>query len=233
MASRPTTSRRLDGSACVGPTWWSTWPQTGLQAHGGSPFFLVLHLFDPHMTYDPPEATKGRFSSAIPDTGRPRLDNGIRAAMRSRIDFDRDYLVALYDDEVAFVDQQLGRLFAALDEAGLSDEIVVVLTSDHGEELFDHRGSEHGHTMYDELLRVPLVVRAPEVQPGRRTEPVSLVDLFPTLLFAFGQPVLQGLPGRSLWPSLHGEGAGPAGPCLPSGLCTARSTRPLSTGRTS
>ncbi|MAG69997.1 MAG: hypothetical protein CL471_06860 [Acidobacteria bacterium] len=171
-----------------------------------APFFLVLHLFDPHMQYDPPAATRGRFSSALPDTELPRVTERIRAALGRGDVFDRDYLVALYDEEVLFVDQQLGRLFEWLASTDRANDMVVMLTSDHGEELFDHGGFEHGHTAYNELLRVPLVVRGPGVEAGRHAVPVSGLDLFPTLLEALGHAAADDLPGRSLWPALAGGG---------------------------
>ncbi len=175
-----------------------------LRERGETPFFLVVHLFDPHMMYDPPEATRGQFSSALPDAGLPRVTERVRATLGRGDPFDRDYLVALYDEEILFVDRQLGRLFESLDAAGRTDDVVVLLTSDHGEELFDHGGFEHGHSAYNELLRVPLVVRGPGIRPARHAAPVSLLDLFPTVLAAFGQTVPDGLPGRSLWPVLAG-----------------------------
>ena len=176
-----------------------------LRAREATPFFLVVHMFDPHMNYDPPEATRGQFSSMLPKTELPRVTEQIRAALRRGDEFDRDYLVALYDEEILFVDRQLGRFFEALDADGLTDDAVVLFTSDHGEELFDHSGFEHGHTVYDELLRVPLIARGPGIQPARHEVVVSLLDLFPTVLTAFGQTVPSGLPGRSLWPALYGD----------------------------
>ena len=175
-----------------------------LHGRGATPFFLVIHFFDPHMDYDPPEATRGHFSAALPQTELPRVTEQIRATLRRGDVFDRDYLVALYDEEILFVDRQLGRLFESLDADGLSDNTVVMLTSDHGEELFDHDGFEHGHTIYNELLHVPLVMRGPGIQPARHDLPVSLLDLFPTVLGAFGQAVSDGAPGRSLWSVLDG-----------------------------
>jgi arylsulfatase A-like enzyme len=171
-----------------------------LRTHGREPFFLVVHFFDPHMEYDPPPATRGRFSSALPDNGLPRVTERIRATMRRGEAFDRDYVVALYDEEILFVDRELGRLFRALE--GL--DALVLLTSDHGEELFDHGEFEHGHSVYNELLRVPLIVRGPSIPPGRHRTPVSLLDVFPTVLATLGLTAPQELPGLSLWPVLRG-----------------------------
>ena len=151
--------RRADVVVDLALTW--------LQKRGAAPFFLVVHLFDPHMDYDPPEATRGQFSSALVETGLPRVTERIRATLRRGQPFDREYLVALYDEEILFVDRQLKRLFDALDGGGLPDDVVVIVTSDHGEELFDHGWFEHGHSVYNELLRVPLIVRGPGIRPAR------------------------------------------------------------------
>ena len=114
-----------------------------------------------------------------------------------------------YDEEIAFVDQQIARLWRGLDESGTLANSLVVLTADHGEEFRDHGGFEHGHTLYNELVRIPLVVWGPGVEPGRRSSPVSLIDIYPTVLDALGLPAQEGLPGRSLMAHLAG-GAPPA-----------------------
>ena len=79
---------------------------------------------------------------------------------------------------------------------------MVILTSDHGEELFDHGGFEHGHAMWQELLHVPLIVWAPGVEPGRESAPVSLVDVTPTVLDRLGIAPPTRFDGISLWPNL-------------------------------
>jgi arylsulfatase A-like enzyme len=98
------------------------------------------------------------------------------------------------------VDRQLEHFLKGLEQRRLADETLVVLTADHGEELFDHGGFEHGHSLYQELLHVPLAFWGPGVQPGRIDAPVSLVDVLPTLLEGLGLPPLPGLDGVSLWP---------------------------------
>jgi choline-sulfatase len=167
-------------------------------------FLLVLHFFDPHLTYDPHASVRGTFTAGY--RGSLELPVGGFGAANSTWDLpdpeDRRFVSAAYDEEVLFVDRQLERFFAGLEERGLSDETLVVLTADHGEELFDHGGFEHGHSLYQELLHVPLAVWGPGVRPGRIDAPVSLVDVLPTLLDALGLPPLAGLDGASLWPLL-------------------------------
>ena len=179
----------------------------------GAPFFLFIHFFDPHMNYDPPPATRGRFTDSLPH-GRLSLPFAESLRIRSgRLWLsaeEQEFVRAAYDEEIAFVDLQLGRLFAALQEKGLLDRAIVLFTADHGEEHWDHNGFEHGHTLYDELLHVPLIVWGPGVHAGRIETPVSLIDLAPTILGALGAPPIAASPGVSLWPLLTGGAAPPA-----------------------
>ena len=85
---------------------------------------------------------------------------------------DTDYLRTLYHDEVQYMDDAIGRLTERLDSLGLSSDTLVVLTSDHGEEFYEHGGFFHSHTLYEELIRVPLLLSGPGVAPGRRSSEV-------------------------------------------------------------
>ncbi len=176
-----------------------------IQSRQGAPFFLFIHFFDPHMNYDPPAATRGRFTDALPH-GRLSLPFAESARVRAgRLWLsaeEQEFVRAAYDEEIAFVDLQLGRLFAALQAEGIFDRSIVLLTADHGEEHWDHNGFEHGHTLYEELVHVPLIVWGPGVRPGRIDAPVSLIDVAPTLLAAAGAPAIGAAPGLSLWPLL-------------------------------
>ena len=172
------------------------------------PFLLVVHLFDPHMSYDPPETTRGRFTAER--GGALELPVTRTWLVREEVDklspADREFITAAYDEEIAFVDEQLERFFSELESRDLLDRSIVLLTADHGEELFDHGGFEHGHSMYQELLRVPLIAWSPEIRPGRHDQAVSLIDLFPTILDGAGLATPDGLAGSSLWPLLTGSG---------------------------
>jgi len=128
------------------------------------PFFLFVHYFDPHSPYSPPPEFRNHFGS----TDRKGLDK----------------LIALYDEEIAFTDREIGLLLDSLSELQLSDETIVVVTADHGEGLGDHKHLEHGINIFDEAVRVPLLIRWPEkIQAGQQFEqPVEFVDLLPTLL---------------------------------------------------
>jgi arylsulfatase A-like enzyme len=96
-----------------------------------------------------------------------------------------------------------------LEKRGLADETMVVITSDHGEEFWDHGSVGHGHSVYDELLHIPMIVRLPGVTEGKPRIPaaVGLVDVMPTILDALGQEIPEELSGRSFLPELRGETA--------------------------
>lgn len=170
----------------------------------GRSFLLVLHFVDPHLDYDAPAPFGGQFSAAYASRlTRPVGDlNALRPRLSHLSDVDRDFIKAAYDEEIAFVDQQLGRLRAGLAQRGLLERSLVVLTADHGEEFFEHGGFEHGHAMWEEIVRVPLIIWGPGVRAGRESSPVSLVDVMPTLLEWIGVPSAVDLDGVSLWPNL-------------------------------
>ena len=177
--------------------------QDWISAHGAQPFFLMVHLIDPHLPYDAPDSVAGRFGDVVDTSITKRGRKPIVENLAALTESDYETIGIRYDEEVAFVDQELGRLFGFLVEQDLWDQTLVVLTSDHGEELFDHGGFEHGHSMFQELLRVPLVFWGPGITPGREAMPVSLVDLAPTILAATGSEVSEDLTGVSLWSSIQ------------------------------
>jgi hypothetical protein len=116
---------------------------------------------------------------------------------------DRAFVAAAYDEEVAFAGDQLSRLLAGLQTRGVLERGLVAITSDHGEEHFEHEGFEHGHALWEEVVHVPLAFLGSEVRPGRDASPVSLADLAPTLLAAAGLPPPKIAAGASLWPGLR------------------------------
>jgi arylsulfatase A-like enzyme len=157
------------------------------------PFFLFVHYFDPHAPMSPPEPYGARFA---PAEGASRLE----------------LRIGRYDGEIAFADEQIGVLLAALDRAGLAERTLVAVTADHGEGLLQHGQMAHGVHLYEEAVRVPLVLRWPGVVPaGRVVEaPVALVDLAPTLLELLGiAPAGREFQGESLVQALA-DGGPPA-----------------------
>jgi arylsulfatase A-like enzyme len=154
------------------------------------PFFLFVHYFDPHLSYAPPEPFATRFEAELPATAS-RLDR----------------LIARYDGEIAFADHAVGELLGGLEELGLADSTLVIVSGDHGEGLMQHGMLAHGVHIYEEAVRVPLLLRWPGRLPQRRTvsEPVATVDVAPTALELLGLGPESGLEGESLAPAARGE----------------------------
>ncbi len=141
-----------------------------LREHRHEQFFLWVHYFDPHAPYEPPEPYRTRFA-------------------------DRSY-----DGEIAYADEQLGRLLAALDDVGVRDRTLVVVVSDHGESLGEHRELTHGMMIYDATLRVPVILEAGGVLPSGLVidRQVGLIDVMPTVLDLLGEEIPPNLDGVSL-----------------------------------
>jgi arylsulfatase A-like enzyme len=135
------------------------------------PFFAFVNYFDPHWTYDPPAEYRDRFASPP----QPR---------------------DLYDGEVAYVDDELRRLFGELRRRGVLDNTVVLLTSDHGEHFGEQGHLTHGTTLYMPVIRVPMVLVGPDIAPHRVTTAVSQRDVASTLLSQAG--LVDSLPGVPL-----------------------------------
>ncbi len=167
-------------------------------------FFLLVHVFDPHLAYDAPSGVRGRFSAPYAAGElRPDKPQDVRARLATLRAEQKAYLAAAYDEEILFVDAQLERLFQGLERRGAWARTLVMLTADHGEELFEHGGFEHGHSVYQEVLRVPLVVWGPGLRARREAQPISLADLAPTLLEAQQLAPARACDGVSLWPLLR------------------------------
>ena len=187
------------------------------------PFFLWIHLLDPHVPYTwrdlPAGALAGNAGippdrSAVPDTGCFRggsfkIVRDVRRGLWRPDAAARAAIQTLYAREVQYADAMTGRLLHELKRRGLWDRTLIVVTADHGEELFDHGGLEHGHSLLPEVTGIPLVARFPAGQREGTvvTQAVSLLDLLPTLCDAAGWQAPAGLPGRDLGPLLRGEPA--------------------------
>jgi arylsulfatase A-like enzyme len=150
----------------------------------GEKAFLYLHTLHPHNPYDPPPAMAAEWSRGIPSD----LDGStstLRRIRRRQLDTspaDRDRLRALYAASLRYNDQILGPFLERLVQLRDAAETVAVLTSDHGEELFDHGGILHGYTLYDEATRIPLILWGPGRIPAAAVDaPTSTLDLHPTL----------------------------------------------------
>ncbi|MAW63997.1 MAG: hypothetical protein CL473_08470 [Acidobacteria bacterium] len=196
-----------------------------IELHRHVPFFVFLHVFDPHSPFEP----RPPYNTVWADpTGRETHEERV-AAVRSQIDspflrgqvmptqaeldasgvdveafmsYRRDW----YDGSILGMDAEIGRLVQQLDQLALRDRVVVAFIGDHGEEFLEHGSSWHGETVYAEVTRVPLIIRAPgKILPGRRVdETVRTIDLMPTLLELTDLSAPETLQGQSLLPLIYG-----------------------------
>jgi arylsulfatase A-like enzyme len=169
-----------------------------LDRFGDRPFFLFLHFYDPHWHYDPPADALQLFETSYAGKLTGVWQDFSKRDRASLSPADLAHLLALYDGEIRYVDQELGRLFAHLKRRGLDKSTLVVVTSDHGEEFLDHGSWEHQKTLYEEVVRIPLLVRGPGVPVRREPAQVSLLDVAPTILEWAGVPRPANQQGRSL-----------------------------------
>jgi len=195
------------------------WLDGHMQSEGDQPFFLYVHLIDPHDPYAPPPDLVRAFGEPLAapfptdaELTRPgpvvaRYPDGVPDVVQER-------MRQLYDGEIAGADRAFGRLLESLERHGVYDEATIVFVSDHGEEFFDHGGVGHNPRLYQEVIQVPLVAKFPaslgEGLAGQRFTPrVRQIDVLPTVLDTLGielgpERVAQ-LAGQSLVPALLGE----------------------------
>jgi arylsulfatase A-like enzyme len=179
-----------------------------LRARRGMPTFLYIHTMDPHVPYAPP-APFDRMFEPHPTETHPARD--------PRTDFkeplDRERMIAQYDGDIAFGDREFGRFVRELKALGLYEDALVVFLADHGEEFLDHGLWLHGRSLFDELIRIPLVVKFPGNRGAgtRVARQVQGIDVVPTVLEAMRLPLPSGLAGLPLQRALErGEAPRPA-----------------------
>jgi arylsulfatase A-like enzyme len=185
-----------------------------LSAQQDLPFFLFVHTYQPHQPYDQPPpydaifVEPGHVGYALPGVTVPvEVLEDFQKGFYLPTDADVEAFRALYDGEVRYVDDLVAELVASLEELGLVGRTVVIFTSDHGEEIFEHGRFSHGDALYDEVMRVPLIVWGPgRIEAGVEIEPaVSLVDILPTIVELAGGVVEGPVQGRSLLAGLTGN----------------------------
>jgi arylsulfatase A-like enzyme len=183
-----------------------------IRAHADEPFFLFFHTYLPHISYTDRRFVEpgqgGRIDEIFTSFREPMYVELCCKGMQLTPG-EREFLVSLYDGGVAAADEAVGALIAALSELQLMERTTVVVTSDHGEEFWEHTGGAavHGHSLYDEIVGIPLIWYEPDLATGGGVSdaPVSLVDLAPTFAARFGLPELGGVDGVDLSPVLEGE----------------------------
>jgi arylsulfatase A-like enzyme len=187
-------------------------------ARDGRPWFVFAHFFDAHCDYVPPPPYDRRFD---PDYGGSFTGEGCMggpavgtpdpnqpgALLRTIGARDLEHAFALYEGEVASVDDHVGVILRALERLKLADQTLVIVASDHGEEFFEHAGLGHRRTLYDEVTRVPLLLRLPHVIPANRViaGAVGVSDLLPTTLDLLGIRYEASDAGTSFWPAVRDD----------------------------
>jgi arylsulfatase A-like enzyme len=171
------------------------------------PFFIFLHLFDPHHTYEPPWPFDTAFLASY-------RENILELSASHPFDQEKDLspdelfeVVALYDGEIAYTDWAVGRFFDELRKLGLYDNTLIAVMGDHGEGFLEHGLMNHGNSVYEELARIPLILRFPDGRfRGRRVRfPVQLIDLTPTILDYLGEEQPAIAQGSSLLAGIETE----------------------------
>jgi arylsulfatase A-like enzyme len=183
-----------------------------IERNANRDFFLFVHTYQPHSPYIPPPPNDTKFLE--PGAAWRMIDigshlGGSPGMFKSLPEAERANVIGLYDGEVRSSDEALvGPLIAKLKDLGIYDEAMIIVTSDHGEEFYEHGGWEHGRSLYDEVLKVPLVIKFPgSKHKGKRIGTAArLIDVMPTVMEVFGaEDKGFGLEGRSLMPLVSGR----------------------------
>ena len=200
---RSTTAEKVFGEA-------GAW----IEKNKGNRFFVYIQTIDPHVPYDPPDEFLTMYDPA-PYQGQVKnrrthlmLDDAKKNPGKYKFTKrDKERLEALHDGEISYHDAYLGMFLEKLDALGLDENTILVVTSDHGEEFQEHGSWGHGHSVYQELLEVPLMIRWPQAVPAglRIGSVVSTVDIGPTVLEATGVAVPREFEGRSLLGFVRGD----------------------------
>jgi arylsulfatase A-like enzyme len=179
---------------------------------GDRPLFLYLHYIDPHGPYQPPPTWRRRFATGTPEKewvrkGNPNPIGDWLYKGKPHPGFtpeDLQHLKDLYDEEIGFVDSQLGALIGRLRRTGLLKSSLVILAADHGEEFLEHGDVKHCRNLFDTSLHVPLVVRVPGAPARVVASPVQNLDLVPTVVDYLGIKPAGKFAGRSLRATIEG-----------------------------
>ena len=187
----------------------------------GHPFFLYLGTIDPHVTYRrhdgiidiyEPDGYSGRFSRFLSgeDLGR------IKGRHLSVTDREKEWIINLYKNEITFNDKKFGMLRELLEEKGIWDETLVVVTSDHGEEFWEHGSVGHGHNVHQEMVHVPLIFHYPGGLPAGRVvnSGADVIDVLPTVRELVGGEGFDDRQGMNLLPTIFGEHGGYPAPTV-------------------
>ncbi len=202
----------LEGLEVIGPkvVKW-------VRRHASETFLLLVHTYDVHTPYDPPEPFRSMFLAGLePATaGFETRPQNLKRLVRDLKDEqpaarnDLAYAEACYDGGIRYVDEWIGMFLGELAELGLLDRATILLLSDHGDEFFEHGSVLHSR-LYATVTRIPLLIRRPGgTGAGVVSRVVESIDIMPTVLEMVGAPLPEGIQGRSLLPLMRGEPAPP------------------------
>ncbi|MEO8277223.1 MAG: sulfatase [Thermoanaerobaculia bacterium] len=191
------------------------------RARAELPFFLFLHCYEIHEPYTHTSFAQGLPAGRLSGTFSKDIFNQLRKRFSPE---EKEYAKALYDSDIAFTDGKLAELFAGFESAGMFENSIVIVTSDHGEQFWEHGSWGHGQNLYDHQIHIPLLVYLPKsvrqeltlagkgkaLTQGVIDDQVELVDLYPTLLELLHIPLPAAVNGRSLVSMLQGGGSLPA-----------------------
>lgn len=171
-----------------------------LDLHMDEDFFLYIHIFDPHVPYSPPESYVSQYRQGSGQfTSEFDAPNEVRSGEIILTDDEKLQMEGLYNGEVAFADYELGKFFNELKTLGIYDDMSIVIFGDHGEEFWEHGAFEHGHSVYQEVVHVPLFMKIPGVEPSVYEGRMSLIDVLPTWLSWAGFEYPEAVTGRDLF----------------------------------
>jgi len=190
-----------------------------LRTHAREPFFLMIHYWDTHYPLNPPGRYRGLFYEGNPtDPGNRSLEDWWKHPMGKMARdtwlhtpdgpiTDADYVVALYDQEIRYVDDGIHDIVSTLDDLGIAEKTLIAVISDHGESLTEHGIFFEHHGLYDCTLRIPLIMcLLGRLPTGVRVTPMmQMSDMAPTFLEAAQLPIPPTMEGRSYWKLLTGE----------------------------
>jgi arylsulfatase A-like enzyme len=181
-----------------------------LEQNADTPFFLLIHTYEAHMPYAHRDFTQGMDAGRVGPSYELEFLGSVRSGEIVLTLEEREYIRALYDGDILATDRHVGAFLDLMEDLGLGDRAVVVVTSDHGEEMgdeFERFIGDHGHSMRDNLLLVPLVIYDPTREfPNRRIDvQVRSIDVLPTVAELLGVEIEVPVAGRSLVPVLTGS----------------------------
>lgn len=182
------------------------WIENWLENHQKERFFLWVHLIDPHNPYDPlPEFSPQEFEISLKRMNQLREISARDPEQVRWREIDKEAYISLYDGDVSQADAGVDDIWQKLNDLGLNEKTILIITADHGEEFWDHEGLGHGRTFYDETVKIPLLILGPGIEPRQVSQRVSLLDLFPTIIDLIGEKKPKEVMGRSLKPLIEGK----------------------------